>query len=153
MKLFKVLVIDPPKIVLYLRFMPIALLVYYASITFACLFVLNISIQDKFESAPYNFSTLMVGLLYTPAGLGYISASMFGGKWMDYIMVREAKKANRYAEDGSLKYLPEDRMRENAWLGAILYPLSLILYGWTVQTNQFWFVPVMSLPSDIEFCY
>jgi multidrug resistance protein len=142
MEIFRVLVIEPPKILIALRFMPIALLVYCASISFASLFVLNISIQSKFESQPYNFSTLIVGLLYVPSGIGYIAASLFGGRWMDHIMVREAKKANRCDADGRLVYLPEDRMRENAWLGALLYPLALILYGWTVQTNQFWFVPV-----------
>jgi hypothetical protein len=61
---------------------------------------------------------------------------------MDNIMQREAKKANRYDEKGRLIYRPEDRMRENAWLGAFLYPAALIWYGWTVDKGVFWLVPV-----------
>jgi MFS family permease len=141
-KQFKVIVLDPPKVIAYLRFIPILMLVYYASITFASLFVMNISIQDKFENEPYNYSSLIVGLLYIPGALGCIFATLFGGRWMDYVMVRQAKREKRFAEDGSLIYRPEDRMQENAWFGALLYPVALILYGWTAQANQFWFVPV-----------
>ena len=61
---------------------------------------------------------------------------------MDHIMKREAKKANRRGPDGKWIYLPEDRMRENAWLGAFLYPAALIWYGWSVEKGVFWLVPV-----------
>ena len=61
---------------------------------------------------------------------------------MDYIMKREAIKARRRSEDGKLLYLPEDRMRENAWVGALIYPGALIWYGWTVEKGVFWVAPV-----------
>lgn len=142
LKGLKVVFIDPLKIVLYLRYPAVFLTVYYASITFGALYVLNVSIQDTFGKAPYNFSTIILGLLYIPNSLGYVIASIFGGRWMDSIMQREARKANRYDENGNLVYLPEDRMRENAWLGALLYPAALIWYGWTAQKGVFWLVPV-----------
>jgi len=134
--------LDPLGIIMYLRFPPVLLTVYYASITFGALYVLNVSIQATFGKPPYNFSTLLVGLLYIPNSLGYVIASLFGGRWMDRIMQREAKKANRYDENGKLVYRPEDRMRENAWLGAFLYPAALIWYGWTVERGVYWLVPV-----------
>ncbi|KAI7563959.1 hypothetical protein KC317_g7375, partial [Hortaea werneckii] len=28
---------------------------------------------------------------------------------------------------------PEDRMKENAWLGALLWPAAIITYGWTAD--------------------
>ena len=62
---------------------------YYASITFAFLYFLNISIQKTFSSAPYNYSTLVVGLLYIPSSVGYMLASILGGVWIDRIMHRE----------------------------------------------------------------
>jgi len=138
----KVIFIDPLKIVLYLRYLPVLLSVYYASIAFGSLYVLNVSVEETFGKEPYNFSTIIVGLLYIPNSLGYVVASLFGGRWMDSIMQREARKANRYDEKGRLIYRPEDRMRENAWLGAILYPIALIWYGWTAEKGVFWLVPV-----------
>jgi hypothetical protein len=142
MRILGIFFVDPLKVIVYLRFPAVFLTVYYASITFGSLYVLNISIQSTFEKPPYSFPTLIVGLLYLPASIGYVIASLRGGKWMDSIMAREARKAGRYDEDGRLIYHPEDRMRENAWLGAIFYPLALIVYGWTVEKGVHWTIPV-----------
>ncbi|KAB8079254.1 major facilitator superfamily domain-containing protein [Aspergillus leporis] len=144
LKVLKIGLVDPLKIVLYLRYPPVLLTVYYASITFGSLYVLNVSIEHTFGSNPYNFSTIIVGLLYIPNSLGYVVASTFGGRWMDNIMQREARKAQRYDENGNLIYHPEDRMRENAWLGAFLYPAALIWYGWTADRGVFWLVPMIA---------
>ena len=138
----RIFLLDPLKIILYLRFAPILLTVYYASVTFGSLYVLNVSIEDTFETEPYAFSTIIVGLLYIPNSLGYILASIVGGRWMDKIMKREALKARRMDENGKLIFLPEDRMRENAWLGAFLYPAALLWYGWTAQKGVYFIVPV-----------
>ncbi|KAL1999393.1 hypothetical protein VTN02DRAFT_4584 [Thermoascus thermophilus] len=144
LRVLKVVFLDPLGIVMYLRFPPVLLTVYYASITFGALYVLNVSIQATFGSPPYNFPTVIVGLLYIPNSLGYMITSAFGGRWMDRIMQREAKKANRYDENGKLVYRPEDRMRENAWLGAFIYPAALIWYGWTAEHGVFWLVPMIA---------
>jgi hypothetical protein len=137
--------VDPLRVIQYLRFPAVSLTVYYASITFGSLYVLNISIQATFEKPPYSFPTLIIGLLYLPASIGYVIASMLCGSWMDRIMAREATKAGRFDENHQPIYHPEDRMRENAWLGAICYPLALIVYGWTVQKGIHWIVPVGGL--------
>ncbi|KAK5999635.1 hypothetical protein QM012_005292 [Aureobasidium pullulans] len=136
--------VDPLTIVLNLRIPAVALVVYYASITFGSLYVLNISVQQTFDSEPYKFSTIIVGLLYIPNSLGYFLASIFGGKWVDKIMAREARKANRYDEHGHLIYRPEDRLRENAWIGAFMYPLALIWYGWCARYGTFWLAPMIA---------
>ncbi|RDW60401.1 MFS transporter [Aspergillus mulundensis] len=144
LKLAKIVFVDPLKIILYLRYLPVLLTVYYAAITFGSLYVLNVSIENSFGKDPYNFDTIIVGLLYIPNSLGYFVASLFGGRWIDKIMEREAKKANRYDEKGNLIFRPEDRMRENAWLGALLYPAGLIWYGWTVDKGVFWLAPMIA---------
>ncbi|KAL4788201.1 major facilitator superfamily domain-containing protein [Aspergillus varians] len=144
LKLLKIVFIDPLKIILYLRYLPVLLTVYYAAITFGSLYVLNVSIEHTFGEDPYNFDTIIVGLLYIPNSLGYFVASIFGGRWIDSIMVREAKKANRYDENGHLVFRPEDRMRENAWLGAMLYPAALLWYGWTSDRGVFWLAPMIA---------
>lgn len=149
LKVLKVVFVDPLKIVLYLRYPPVLLTVYYASITFGSLYVLNVSIEHTFKQAPYGFSTIITGLLYIPNSLGYVVASTFGGYWMDKIMQREARKANRYDEKGKLVFRPEDRMRENAWLGAFFYPAGLLWYGWAAGKGTFWLVPVCPSNSRI----
>ena len=136
--------IDPLRIIAWLRFPPVLLTVYYASITFGCLYVLNISIQKRFAMPPYSFSTLIIGLLYIPNSLGYLLASVFGGRWIDYIMFREARKAGRYDDNGKLIFRPLDRMKENAWLGALLWPASLIVFGWTSERGIHWIVPMIA---------
>ncbi|EMD86246.1 hypothetical protein COCC4DRAFT_31524 [Bipolaris maydis ATCC 48331] len=136
--------IDPLRIITWLRFPPVLLTVYSASITFGSLYILNISIQKTFSSSPYSFSTLIVGLLYIPNSAGYLLASIYGGRWLDSIMHREARKAGRYDENGKLIFRPLDRIRENAWIAAILWPAALIVYGWTAQYGIHWVVPMIS---------
>ncbi|KAK2065474.1 MFS general substrate transporter [Colletotrichum caudatum] len=137
--------VDPLSVLLYLRFPPVAITVFFAAITFGALFVVNISVQATFSAAPYGFEQLIVGFFYIPAGLGYVMASLLGGRWLDVIMAREARKAGRYDADGKLVLLPEDRMRENIWIAATVYPASLIYYGWVVEKGLFWFVPCIGL--------
>ncbi|KAK1530760.1 major facilitator superfamily transporter [Colletotrichum costaricense] len=143
--LFKKSFIDPLSVLLYLRFPPVAITVWFAAVTFGALFVVNISVQATLSQAPYGFSELIIGLFYFPAGLGYFLASLLGGRWLDVIMAREARKAGRYDADGKLILLPEDRMRENIWIAATVYPASLIYYGWVVEKGLFWFVPCIGL--------
>ena len=118
--------------------------VYYAAITFGSLYLLNISLETTFSAAPYRFKSIIIGLTYIPASIGYILASAFGGRWTDLIMAREARRAGRYDERGKLLYIPEDRMKENAWIAAILYPAALVWYGWTVQKGVHWIVPLIA---------
>ncbi|KAG8625029.1 hypothetical protein KVT40_006780 [Elsinoe batatas] len=130
-KMFQRCFVDPLKIILHLRSPPVALTVFYASMTFASLYFLNVSLQQTFNKPPYNYSVLVVGLLYIPNSVGYFLASILGGSWVDRIMKREARKAGRVDERGRLIFRPEDRMRENVWIAAIMYPIALVWYGWT----------------------
>ena len=111
---------------------------------FGSLYILNISIESTFAAKPYSFSTLIIGLLYIPNSAGYLLAAIFGGRWIDSIMHREARKAGRYDARGKLIFHPEDRMRENAWIAAVLWPSALIVYGWTAQKGVHWIVPMIA---------
>lgn len=142
MRILNGLFVQPLAIVRYLQFPAVLLTIYYASITFGSLYVLQISIQNTFSRAPYNYSTLIVGLLYIPTSLGYVTSSIFAGKWTDYVMAREARRAGRRDANGKLVYQPEDRMRENMWVAAIGFPLALLWWGWTADKGVFWLVPV-----------
>ena len=130
--------VEPLKILFLLQHPPILVSVYAAAIAFGCLFVLNMSIQANFSTAPYYFNDISVGLLYIAPTIGYAISSLAGGRWIDHIMAREARRAGRYDADGKLQFLPEDRMRENIWIAASLYPAALIWYGWVVQKEVAW---------------
>jgi MFS family permease len=134
--------VDPLRIILLLRFPAVAITVYYASITFGSLYFLNISIEETFSHPPYSFSTVIIGLLYIPNSVGYFLASVLGGRWLDHIMKREAKRKGRIDADGKLILKPEDRMRENAWIAGFVFPAALIWYGWTAEKGVHWIVPV-----------
>ncbi|KAH8768111.1 major facilitator superfamily domain-containing protein [Diaporthe sp. PMI_573] len=136
--------VDPLSCIVYLRFPPVALVVGLAAIAFGALFVLNISIQSTFSREPYGFSTIVVGLLYIPSSLGYFISSLFGGRWVDSIMLREAKRAGRYDAQGRLVFLPEDRLRENAWVAASMYPAALLWFGWCADKGVFWLAPMVA---------
>ncbi|CAI6094795.1 unnamed protein product, partial [Clonostachys chloroleuca] len=150
---FKELFIDPFKLLAYLQFPAIALSVLINSVTFGALYVVNISLEHIFSNTPYSFPSWMVGFVYTPASIGYIVASLFGGRWMDKIMRRRAEKNDRYDGNGKLIYLPEDRMRENAWCGVLGYPAAAIWYGWAAHYRLFWPAVVSSNGHRVSIPY
>ncbi|KAA8644077.1 hypothetical protein EYZ11_005460 [Aspergillus tanneri] len=133
-------IFGPLQVLALLRHPPIVVAVWSGSIAFFTMFVLNVSLQAAFEKPPYNFSVILVGLTYLAPTIGYAISSLLGGRWIDYIMAREARKAGRYHPDGKPKYLPEDRMKENIWLASTLYPAALIWYGWSIDKGLHWAV-------------
>lgn len=140
---FNRFILSPLKVLLFLRFPPVLITVTLAAFAFGSLFVMNITVQQQFSKPPYSYPQLTVGLLYIPSGLGYIAGSLLGGRWLDYIMAREAVKANRYDDRGKLIYLPEDRLRENAWIAITLYPCGLLIFGWTIDFGIMWLAPAV----------
>lgn len=162
MTTLKILLVDPLRSLGFIRFPPVLITVYWASLAFGALYILNVSIQKTFAKPPYNFSTIIIGLMYLPNSIGYFITSVAGGKWNDIIMrqaaqhrrareVREARLAASSMDGNStvdpeelqnspLQYRPEDRMGLNAWIAGCLFPLALLMYGWVVQEGVFWFV-------------
>ncbi|KAK3319474.1 major facilitator superfamily domain-containing protein [Cercophora scortea] len=137
--------VEPLAVLGLLRHPAIFVAIYAGALSFGVTFVAYVSLQATFLQAPYNFTTIELGLLYLAPTIGYAISSVLGGKWLDYIMVREAKKANRYDEDGKLKFLPEDRMKENMWLSAALYPCMFIWYGWAADKGLHWAISAVAL--------
>jgi MFS family permease len=142
---FLVKCVEPLKILGLLRHPAIFVAVYAAGISFGVMFVGYVELQATFPFPPYNFSETILGVLYLAPTIGYAISSVLGGRWLDYIMKREAKKAGRVGEDGKPKYLPEDRMKENMWIGAVLYPACFIWYGWATDKGLHWAVAAVPL--------
>ncbi|KAJ4159561.1 uncharacterized protein LMH87_008459 [Akanthomyces muscarius] len=140
----KVLV-SPMLSVRLLRYVPILIVVYYTSITFASNYLLNISVQGVFSRPPYEWSVMIVGLAYIPSSVGGAAGAILGGRWTDHCMKRAARKAGRVdVATGKPIFHPQDRISENFWVAAIMYPAALLWYGWTARGNVFWVVPLIA---------
>ena len=124
-----------------LLFPAVFITVFLASMAFGLCSVLIISLQAAFSQSPYRYSHIIVGILFLPSSLGCIIASIFGGGWVDRIMVQNAERARRYEDQGPLLCLPEDRLGPNAYTGLTIYPFGLIAYGWAIQYGVDWAVP------------
>jgi multidrug resistance protein len=137
--------VKPLGILGLLRHPAIFVAVYAAGISFGVMFVSYVELQATFPFAPYNFGETTLGLFYLAPTIGYALASVLGGFWLDHIVKREATKAGRVDEDGNLKYLPEDRMKENMWVGAVLYPGCFVWFGWAIDKGLHWAVAAVPL--------
>ena len=130
------LLVRPLKSVKFLAYPPVLLAISYNGFCYFCLYCLNVSIESLYTEAPYNFSSVIVGLMYMPNTLGYIVSSVLSGRYSDMI-VRRVKAANNGV------FIPEARFAANVFMGAVMYPLALILFGWTAQYHVFWFIPLI----------
>ncbi|KFA50000.1 hypothetical protein S40293_05966 [Stachybotrys chartarum IBT 40293] len=137
--------VEPLQILGMMRHPAIFVAIYTGSLSFGVMFVGYVELQAAFLYPPYNFTETTLGLLYLAPTIGYAVSSVLGGRWLDYIMAREAKKAGRVDENGKPKYLPEDRMKENMWVGALLYPACFIWYGWSADRGLHWAVAAVAL--------
>ena len=130
------LLVRPLKSVKFLTYPPVLLVISYNAFCYFCLYFLNVSLESLYTGAPYNFSPVIVGLMYMPNTLGYIVSSVLSGRYSDMI-VRRVKAANNGV------FIPEARFAANVFMGAVMYPLALILFGWTAQYHVFWFIPLI----------
>ncbi|OQE42061.1 hypothetical protein PENCOP_c004G00745 [Penicillium coprophilum] len=113
----------------------IALSVCYVSICFASLYCFNTTLPYAYSAPPYNFSSIEVGLCYISNCLGYAIGSVAGGRLSD-------AKLRKYqlTHDGEIN--PVERLK-TVWYGVGFVPVGLLLYGWLVEKQIFWFAPLV----------
>lgn len=131
------LFILPMKSVIFLKYPPVLCAIIYNTMCFSCFYFLNVSIESLFTDSPYSFSPIIVGLAYLPNTLGYIISSIFCGWYSDRVVRRVKAKNNGI-------FIPESRFAAHLFIGSILYPISLIIFGWTAERQVFWFVPMLA---------
>lgn len=130
------LVIKPLHSLKFLKYPPVLLSILYGSFCFFCLYMLNVSIESVYTAAPYNFGPVIIGLMFVPNSLGYVISSILAGRYSDRVVTRV-----RAANNG--RFIAESRYAEHVFFGGLLYPLALILFGWTAYYKVFWFVPLV----------
>lgn len=70
-------------------------------------------------------SPLFSGLFYLAPGAGYFVGTFFGGRWADHVVKKWIKKRGRR--------VPEDRLRQSIIPLTFVYPVSILIYGWSVE--------------------
>ncbi|KAG0650684.1 MFS transporter prlG [Hyphodiscus hymeniophilus] len=103
----------------------------------ALIFATTYSLYTQFQAIygpDYGFSTLQVGLVYLGPGLGFLVAVWFLVPHIDTIFNMLTKK-----NGGTQK--PEYRL-PLANVGAVLIPISLFWFAWTIEFHAHWFASV-----------
>ena len=105
----------------------------------AILFGTTYSLYTNFEAiygGQYGFSTTQVGLVYLGPGLGFFICVWFIVPKIDTVY-------NHLSEKNNDEPKPEYRL-PLANIGAVLIPISLFWFAWTVQYKVHWAVTVLS---------
>ena len=89
-------------------------------------------------STTYGFSDSVIGLLFLGQGFGNIAGSLFGGWYSDWTM-----SARRVPDEmtGLIPPLVPEHRLITSWVGAVLLPGGLLMYGWGLQKVTSWLVP------------
>ena len=98
------------------------------------MFSLYAQYDTIWSEAPYNFNSTEVGLAYLGPVIGFIIAAIFAVAFIDKIY-------NYYSEKNQDKGIPEYRL-PFANVGAVLLPVALFWFGWTVDAKLFWPIPL-----------
>ncbi|KAK6460739.1 A Q resistance multidrug resistance transporter [Scheffersomyces coipomensis] len=130
------ILIRPMHSIILLKHPPVALVIVYSSCCFAVVYFFNMTISYCYAHEPYNFSSIIIGLLYIPNSITYIIASIIGGKWNDHLLAKYAKSHN-----GDLA--PESRISWNIVTAIILYPPACLIFGWALKYGEFWLIPLI----------
>lgn len=132
---FKIYGWGPLKGFVFLRYPPVFFAILYSAPCFAVLYIVNISLTHCYSDAPYNFSTILVGLVYIPNSVSYMVASIWGGKFQDYLLMKKIKKY------GTIE--PEARFGINVYVAAFILPCSLLITGWCFEKHEHWVTPLV----------
>jgi MFS family permease len=118
-----------------LKYPPVPLTIVYATYVFMTLYILNVALQTLYSESPYYFSSLIQGLVYLPNSVGYLIASIGNGYWSDWIIGRCIRR-HGYV-------IAEKRLSEQVYLGSVLIPISLIIFGWCAEYRLMWVTPLV----------
>ncbi|KGR07351.1 multidrug resistance protein [Candida albicans P78048] len=129
------LIIRPLHSIILLKHPPVVLVISFSAISFAAIYFFNMAISYEYARSPYNFSSVILGLMYIPNSVTYFMASIIGGKWNDRLL-------NRYAQKHG-ELVPESRLSWNIVVAIILYPMACLIFGWTIKYREFWVIPLI----------
>ena len=106
----------------------------YQAIIFGTTYSIYTNMQPIFSTAPYNFSSEQIGLLYLGPGLGFLSAVWFLVPRIDTVY-------NNLTEKNKGKALPEYRL-PLANIGSVVIPAGLFWFAWSIENKLHWAVAI-----------
>lgn len=130
------LIVRPLHSLILLTHPPVALVIAYSAILFAVLYFFNMTVSYSYARPPYNFLSVIVGLMYIPNSVTYIIALIIGGRWNDRLLRDYAKKHN-----GELR--PELRILWNVVLACVMFPPACLIFGWCLKYGEHWVTPLI----------
>lgn len=71
-------------------------------------------------------SPIQSAFFYLAPGAGYLFGAALGGEWSDFTLKREMKKRG-------MVFVPEDRLLATLIPLGLIIPLSMLVYGWTID--------------------
>ncbi|KAI9495936.1 major facilitator superfamily domain-containing protein [Zychaea mexicana] len=119
-----------------LRDPSVLLITIYSTVIFACLYFLNPTITDTFQSL-YGYNEWQVGLCYLAFGVGLMMGSVIAGQVSDFVLQYLRKQTGG-------KVIPEMRLRA-AIPSFILIPAGYFIYGWTTEYGIGVYAPILGL--------
>lgn len=125
----------PLKSLYFLQYPPVFMAITFSAISFAILYFVNMTLEYGYSHSPYNFTPMLVGLMYIPNSVTYMLASVFGGKWTDYLLKQYKAKHGILA--------PEARISWNLVTAVVTFPISLIIFGWCLDKGEHWETPLV----------
>ncbi|KAF8003906.1 hypothetical protein HF325_001354 [Metschnikowia pulcherrima] len=129
-------VVRPMHSLVFLTYPPVLLLITYSSLGFMGVYFLSIAISNEYGKSPYNFTSVIVGLMYIPNSIATILTSIYGGRWNDWLIKRSARRHN-----GELR--PESRLSWNIVLSAVVFPPACMIFAWCLEKKQHWTTPLI----------
>ncbi|KAH3676237.1 hypothetical protein WICPIJ_009197 [Wickerhamomyces pijperi] len=126
----------PMRALYFLQCPPVSLAISFSAISFGILYFVNMTIEYEYSRSPYNWKSLYVGFAYIPNSVTYIFASIYGGKWTDYLL-------RRYKESHNGFYAPEARLSYNILSAIVSFPIALMIIGWCFNYHTFWVFPLI----------
>ena len=107
----------------------------YQAIIFSTMYTLYTNMQAIYQGAPYNFTITQVGSLYVVPGVGFLLAVWF-------LVPRIDTTYNALTRRHGFSR-PEYRL-PLANIGAVLLPISMFWFAWTIQKDVHWAASVSS---------
>ncbi|KAF2267674.1 MFS general substrate transporter [Lojkania enalia] len=129
---FRVSIVRPVQMLL---FSPIVLLLsLYMATMYGYQYLIFTTFPRVFQGQ-YDFTKSSVGLVYLGIGVGFLVALVFSGMISDQLVKYLTKRNGGIAK-------PKYRL-PLLFAGALLAPIGLLLYGWTVENKVHWIVPII----------
>lgn len=114
----------------------ISIVALYVSIIYGSLYLLFTTVTEVFQDT-YQWSVAISSLCYIGVALGFFVGQIFFAFTSDRLLIRLKAKNNGLFE-------PEMRL-PLSFIFALCVPVSFFWYGWSVQAQTHWIVPIIGL--------